>query len=256
MTAIASAPGYGARSIFGRAFATYRARFRVLGPMAVLVFSVGGVADAAAQLGADAVARGHTGTWGTALHTGAFLAGAVSSAGVVFYGGLSERIVSEHQHGSPAVAVPELMRSLPWVSLLVADAVITLASVGLASLLLVPGLVALTLLSLTGPVIVSERAGVVRGLGRSAELVRPRFWLTVRVVTIPLLLESAALHGLHVADLPHPFLVGAAYESALGVTIGALVGLAEATFAIDLEGDSSHTVGHSSVSSRLDDPIR
>jgi len=103
---------------------------------------------------------------------------------------------------------------------------------------------------------VSERAGVVRGLVRSAELVRPRFWLTVRVVTIPLLLESAALHGLHVADLPHPFLVGAAYESALGVTIGALVGLAEATFAIDLEGDSSHTVGHSSVSSRLDDPIR
>ena len=30
--------------------------------------------------------------------------------------------------------------------------------------------------SCTGPVIVSERAGVVRGLVRSAELVRPRFW--------------------------------------------------------------------------------
>jgi hypothetical protein len=230
---------YGARSIFGRAFATYRARFRVLGPMAVVVFAVGGVADAATQVGAEAVARGHTGSWGTGLHAAAVLSGAVSSAGVVFYGGLTERIVSEHQHGEPAVPVAEIMRSLPWVSLLVADAVITVASVGLAALLLVPGLIVLTLLSLTGPVIAIERAGVVRALARSAELVRPRFWLTARVVTIPLLLESAALHSLHVAGLPHPFLAAAAYEAALGVTIGALIGLAEATFAIDLAGDRS-----------------
>jgi hypothetical protein len=42
---------------------------------------------------------------------------------------------------------------------------------------------------------------------------------------------------MHVAGLPHPFLAAAAYEAALGVTIGALIGLAEATFAIDLAGD-------------------
>ena len=103
-----SPAGYGARSIFGRALATYRARFRVLGPMAVLVFSVGGVADAAAQLGADAVARGQTGSWGALLHTAAFLSGAVSSAGVVFYGGLTERIVAEQEHGGPVIPVVRL----------------------------------------------------------------------------------------------------------------------------------------------------
>jgi hypothetical protein len=54
------------------------------------------------------------------------------------------------------------------------------------------------------------------------------------VVTIPVLIESAALHALDVVGLPHPFLASAAYEAALGVTIGALVGLAEATLAIDL----------------------
>jgi len=107
-------------------------------------------------------------------------------------------------------------------------------SVGLTLLLVVPGLVAFTLISLTGPVIVMERAGVARSLVRSARLVWPRFWLTVRVVTIPVLIESAALHALYVVGLPHPFLAGAAYEAALGVSIGALVGLAEATLAIDL----------------------
>jgi len=77
--------GHTARSIFGRALTTYRARFRVLGPMALLVFSIGGVADAAAQLVADSVAHGHTGGWGTLLRAGALLTGAVSSAGIVFY---------------------------------------------------------------------------------------------------------------------------------------------------------------------------
>ena len=80
---------------------------------------------------------------------------------------------------------------------------------------------------------------MLRALARSAQLVRPRFWLTARIVTIPLLLEAAALHSLQVAGLPHPFLAGAAYESARGVTVGALIGLAEATFAIDLMSEPS-----------------
>jgi len=202
--------------------------------MALLVFSIGGVADAAAQLVADGVAHGQTGHWGTLLRAGALVTGAISSAGIVFYGGLSERIVSEHQHGTRAAPVSEVLRTLPWVSLLVADVVVIAISVGLTLLLVVPGLVAFTLISLTGPVIVMERAGVARSLARSAELVWPRFWLTVRVVTIPVLFESAALHALYVVGLPHPFLAGAAYEAALGVTIGALVGLAEATLAIEL----------------------
>ncbi len=230
---------YTARSIFGRAFATYRDRFRVLGPMALLVFSIGGVADAAAQLGAESVARGQGGSLGTVLRVGALLAGAVSSAGVVFYGGLSERIVSEHQHGGRVVRVSEVVRSLPWVSLIAADALIIIVTVGLSLAFLVPGLVALTLVSLTGPVIAIERQGVLAALARSAGLVWPSFWLTFRVVTIPLLIESAALHGLHIAGLPHPFLAGAAYEAALGVTIGAMIGLAEATLAIDLIRDVS-----------------
>jgi hypothetical protein len=168
------------------------------------------------------------------LRAGALLTGAVSSAGIVFYGGLSERIVSEHQHGKRAAPVSEVLRTLPWGSLLVADVVVIAISVGLTLLLVVPGLVAFTLISLTGPVIVMERAGVARSLVRSARLVWPRFWLTVRVVTIPVLIESAALHALYVVGLPHPFLAGAAYEAALGVTIGAMVGLADATLAIDL----------------------
>lgn len=159
--------GYSARSILGRALATYRDRFRVLAPMALVVFSLGGVADAAAQLGADAIARGHGGTWGALLQPGAFLAGAVSSAGVVFYGGLSERIVAEHQHGEQAIPVAQVARSLPWVSLLVADTLVTVASVCLAALLLAPGLLALTLLSLTGPVVAIERPGVLRALAEA-----------------------------------------------------------------------------------------
>ena len=206
--------------------------------MAIVVFSIGGLADAAAQQGADSIAQSQDGSLGTALQAGALFAGVVSSAGVVFYGGLSERIVSEHQHGARVVRVSEVMRSLPWVSLLMADVLIIVVSVGLSLLFLVPGLVALTLLSLTGPVIAMERHGVLAALARSVGLVWPHFWLTVRVVTIPLLIESAALHALNIAGLPHPFLASAAYEAALGITLGAMIGLAEATLAIDLVRDA------------------
>ena len=69
-----------------------------------------------------------------------------------------------------------MLRSLPWGSLILADLLAALIIViGLVALI-IPGLIAITLLSVAGPVIELERQHAVAGLRRSAHLVRPHFW--------------------------------------------------------------------------------
>ena len=53
-----------------------------------------------------------------------------------------------------------------------------------------PGVVAITLLSVVGPVVMVEGTGAVAALRRSAKLVRPFFWLTFVAVTIPIVVEN------------------------------------------------------------------
>ena len=92
-----------------------------------------------------------------------------------------------------------MLRSLPWGALILADllaAVIILA--GLVALI-IPGLVAITLLAVVGPVIEIEHQRAVAALRRSAHLVRPHFWRVAAFGTVPLLLSNGI-----VAFLPEP----------------------------------------------------
>jgi hypothetical protein len=168
----------------------------------------------------------------TAL-VGALSASTVSLLGAVFLSGFLCRLVSTSQHGASehgtehgkaahgktehgktehgktehgktepgadGSRIRDVLRSLPWVSLIVADLLaVLIVLIGLVALI-IPGLIAITLLSVAGPVIELERQHAVAGLRRSAHLVRPHFWRVAALATLPLLVANGA-----VGILPDP----------------------------------------------------
>ena len=106
--------------------------------------------------------------------------------------------------------------------------------VGLA-LFVVPGVIIFTLWSLVGPVITIEDRSVGAALRRSSRLVRPCFWLTLCLVTVPLQVEQAVLHWIDFARIfEHPFVPAFLLNGLLGMAIGSVVGLVEVVLAYEL----------------------
>jgi hypothetical protein len=163
------------------------------------------------------------------------LAGALSTStlsllGAVFLSGFLCRLVSSTEHGATEHGATEhgatehgateqegktehgktgqtadgsrirdVLRSLPWGSLILADLLATLIIVVGLVALIIPGLIAITLLAVVGPVIELEHQHAVAGLRRSAHLVRPYFWRVAAFATLPLLLANGIA-----AFLPDP----------------------------------------------------
>jgi hypothetical protein len=70
---------------------------------------------------------------------------------------------------------------------------------------------------------------------RSWQLVRPRFWLTFVLVTLPLQVEQAVLHAINYTALfDHPVLPAFLLNGLLGTIIGSIVGLVEVVLAYEL----------------------
>jgi hypothetical protein len=130
----------------------------------------------------------------------------VSLLGAVFLSGFLCRLVSDTEHGDTGhgdtghgTRIRDVLASLPWAALILADLLAALIILVGFVALIIPGLVAITLLAVVGPVIEIERQHAVAGLRRSAHLVRPHFWRVAAFGTLPLILSN----GL-VAFLPDP----------------------------------------------------
>jgi len=139
----------------------------------------------------------------TTAVVGAVSTSTVSLLGAVFLSGFLCRLVSstEHgatghgktEHGTDGSGIRDVLRSLPWGALILADLLTTLIVViGLVALI-IPGLIAITLLAVVGPVIELERQHAVAGLRRSAHLVRPHFWRVAAFATVPLLVANGVI---------------------------------------------------------------
>ena len=154
----------------------------------------------------------------------------MSLLGAVFLSGFLCRLVSTTEHGnsrprepgpgnsargqpgpggrgpgapSNGTRIRDVLRSLPWGSLILADLLAALiVVVGLVALI-IPGLIAITLLSVVGPVIELERQHAVAGLRRSAHLVRPHFWRVAALRPLPLLLANGVVGFLPDPVRPH-----------------------------------------------------
>src|ERR1700733_4204954 len=155
----------------------------------------------------------------TTAVAGAVTTSTVSLLGAVFLSGFLCRLVTVSEHGKPEPGatkhgttghgttgpeaegsrIRDVLRSLPWGSLILADLLVTLiVLIGLVALI-IPGLIAITLLSVAGPVIELERQHAVAGLRRCVHLVRPHFWRVAAFGTVPLLVANGVI-----AILPDP----------------------------------------------------
>ena len=85
------------------------------------------------------------------------------------------------------------------------------------------------------PVITIEDRGVRSALGRSWALVRPNFWLTFVLVTLPLQVEEVVLHAVHYTEVfDHPLLPALVVNGLLGAVVGSVVGLVEVVLTYEL----------------------
>jgi hypothetical protein len=152
---------------------------------------------------------------------------AVSVLGAVFLSGFLGRVVGESEHDGEESTFGQVVRTLPWLRLVTADLlVVVLVVIGLAALV-IPGLVAMTLLAVVGPVIEIEDRPVGAALRRSAQLVWPYFWWVTLLATAPLAVLS------EIEDLaPEPHTVGQALADLAVRAVG--LGLLEAAIGLVL----------------------
>ncbi|MGH2826330.1 MAG: hypothetical protein ACRDKF_05085 [Actinomycetota bacterium] len=225
-----------ARMVIRAALSVYRSHTGLVIGFAVPLFGLAAVIDTIADAVASERVPGHVDAPLLTLLGGPVSA---SSAALVFFAGTMDRLMGHHLYGHVRPRVFHTLRTLPLLRLLSADAgFIAVVALGWA-LGIVPGLVLFTLWCLIGPVINIEDRGVLHSFGRSAELVRRHFWLTLILVTIPAVLENMLLHGFHFMDADRPLAAAFAVSALIGVTAGATIGLVEVALAHALIGSES-----------------
>ena len=157
--------------------------------------------------------------------------GGASTLGLIFYSGMLERLVGSVERNEPAQPIRDVIRTLPWLRLFVADAILVAIGAVASLPFLLPGMIVNTLFALVGPLINLLDASVPDAFRRSLHLVRPHFFLVFVVITIPLVIEHELV--ILVADLiPHEKL-WLIYLSnfILGDLMGMALGLLEVTVA-------------------------
>jgi hypothetical protein len=151
------------------------------------------------------------------------------------YAGILDKVVGAHLHGHADLSIREIWRVIPLRRLLAADVVLATATLAGSVLFVIPGVVIFTMWSLVGPVITIEDYRVGSAFRRSWRLVRPYFWLTFFLVTLPLEVEQTVLHAIHYADIfEHPFVPAFLLNGLLGMVVGSVVGLVEVVLAYEL----------------------
>jgi hypothetical protein len=160
----------------------------------------------------------------------AFVYGA-STLGLTFYSGMLERMVGAVERNERPQPIGQVLRTLPWLRLFVAD-ILLLVIGGVAALLFVlPGLVVDTVFALVGPLINLLGSTVRQAFRRSVQLVWPHFVLVFCFVAIPLAVEHEVLVLVH--DLVPHEAVGVVFLSTfvVGTVFGIGLGLSEVSLA-------------------------
>lgn len=211
--------------MYAEAWDTFRSSFaRVVG-IAILIFVPATLLNAVARhIHSDIDGTTWSGA-GLAL-TVAVVTTVASTIGSSFYAGLVDFTVHAHRHGETHPPLRTIARRLPyWRMFGVSVAVGAISAVGFI-LFIVPGFLALTLLSIAGPLLVMEGLTVRGALRRSAQLTRPQFWRVVVVVVLPTFLENTVVDGV-ATFVGHTLLAEMAIHGALASVVFAYVMLLE-----------------------------
>jgi len=152
---------------------------------------------------------------------------------VIFTGYLDEAIGREYLFGHH-MTFGEVLRSLPWIRLLIASAILAIGTgIGL-TLFVVPGVLFFVLFALIGPVLVQERRTLIDGFRRSYALSRHALLIITVLVVVPTVLEIGIEEIVH--DLAHDSGLGIQVlaEWLVAVLIFSGVGVLEVALAAEL----------------------
>jgi hypothetical protein len=158
----------------------------------------------------------------------------MSQFGITFYAGLLDKVVGEFELGEPPEPVGQVLRTLPYGRLLVADLLITLAAIVGAAFFVIPGVILFTLFSLAGPIVNIEHRGPIDAMRRSAQLVRPHFWFVLFFVAVPVGLEHQVIHVVHDLYVREALIEIFIVQGITGMIVGSFVGLVEVNIAYAL----------------------
>lgn len=122
------------------------------------------------------------------------LAGGTATFATLVFAGLLDYTVEAEMNGVPAPPVAGLIRRVPYLRLAAADLLVVALTLAGLLLLVIPGLIAFTLLGLASPLVVAEDSGPLAAMRRSFELLRPRFGTAIAVVLVPQL-AAVSLSG-------------------------------------------------------------
>src|SRR3954447_1939719 len=207
------------RDVVRTAMSIYRRRFGLVAGLAAIIFRLGAIAEAIADRASDYPSRS---TLVLIILVGGT---SVATLGSTLYAGLLDEVVGGDLSGERTPPVRTVIYDLPWLRLVIADLVLTAVAVLFAAGFLIPGVVVYTFACLVGPVINIEKRGVFDGFRRSAELVRPHFWMVALLVTATVVGEHALVHAMETVlpddSLPTLFLANAVF----GIAVGSIVGL-------------------------------
>lgn len=152
---------------------------------------------------------------------------------VLFSGYLDEAVGREYLFGERST-FRNVMRTLPWGRLLVADFIVTLGTGIWLTLFLVPGIVFYMLFGLVGPVIVQEKRGLWNAFGRTMRISRTAWPFVAALVLIPAGVE-VVIHEV-LLELAHSAWIGfqILIEWSVAAVLGGTIGLIEVSLAAEL----------------------
>jgi hypothetical protein len=191
--------------VFERIFKIYGEQFTLLIPAALVLFIPVAIIN------------------GLVLASGGGLALLISSAvaliATYWYQGMVVEAVRDIVDGRRDHTVGSLFSSVSPVigPLIGAGLLATLIIIIGFILIIVPGLIALTLLALVAPAVVIDRAGVTGALRRSRELVRDNAWRVFGVIVVLFLLQAI------VTGIVNAIVGGASDDSFVGYAIADLI---------------------------------
>lgn len=229
--------------IFAEASTTFRARFWRVFVVASVIAITSSLLDTAVDWLADEHQHHLPVLMGFLLAASSILLTGANSFGSIFLSGVLDKTVGEHQHGHRQISLPEVFRTLPYLTLFLADIMVVVARAAGLALFVIPGLIVVSLTAVVGPVIIIEERKAWSAIKRSAELVRPYFWLVFITATIPLGMEGLIEEFLESLSVFHSYLGHTVIGLCLEVPLITWVALVEVTLAYHLiERDTPGTI--------------
>ena len=154
------------------------------------------------------------------------IASTLSGLASIFYAGMLDHASAAWHRGESVPRPGEIAARLPWWRLVLASILWFVAVAGGTLFFVVPGLVAILLFSLTGPVLVREDLGAVGAMRRSAALVRRRPGLVILTAVLPFMGETY-LSDAMAEIFGHSLALEVAVEVVAALFFASFVGLLE-----------------------------